>query len=233
MPLPKHERKHGFTAELPSGRKVKYRPWIVREEQEYMYATEGLVDPLEMMQHIDELIGKCIEDKTKLNELSEVDFLALVVDVRKKSKGDTHEVVFTCPHCQTVNDEVYIDLNVDLDTEAMNTDPIEVGESEYSFRDVSRDNLSKITAMDSTNKRKLYYLVYALQGVTTPDQTYTKFSEKETIEFFETMDPMEFKELSREFAKILPKFAIRKKIPCAKCEKETVVFVDKVTDFFV
>lgn len=233
MPLPKHEQKHTYTVELPSGTKVKIRPWIVREEQEYMYATEGLKEPSEYTPHIEQLIVKCIEDNTKVENLSEVDFLALAVELRKVSIGETHEIVFTCPHCKTINDEVYIDLNLDIESAAMKSEAIEVGKNEFTFKDVSRKNLAKLVAMDSSSKRELYYLIYSLVAVATEEQTYTKFSEKETIEFFETMPPGEFKKLSKEFAMILPTFAIRKVIPCEKCKKETVVFVDKVTDFFV
>ena len=233
MPLPKNEKRHGYSAELPSGRTIKFRPWIVREEQEYMYATEGLEDINEYTKHIDELLEKCIEDDTELKQLSEVDYLAFVVELRKKSKGETHEVVFTCPHCQTINDDVYIDLNTDIVQTAMEKKPIEIGDREFTFKDTSRADVEKLNKIESAEKKRLHYMVYSLASVATPEQTYGKFSVKETLEFFGTMDPQDFKKLSKEFAKILPEFAVRKVIPCEKCKKETIVFVDKVTDFFV
>jgi len=233
MPLPKNENKHNYTADLPSGRKVKYHPWIVRDEQEYMYATEGMENKDDMVPHIEELLSKCITDETLINQLSEVDFLALAVEVRKKSKGETHDIVFTCPYCETLNEGVQINLIEDVVSEGMNLDPIEVGDSEFTFHDVSRENLAKIKAMESDAKRRLYFMIYSLAGVTTPEQTYTKFSVKETVEFFETMDPKEFKILSKEFAGVLPTFVVKKKLSCQRCEKETMVFVDKVSDFFV
>ena len=148
MPLPKHNQKHTYEADLPSGRKVKFRPWIVREEQEYMYATEGLENSEGYIPHIEQLIQKCVVGDLDIMNLSEVDFLSLVVDIRKKSKGETHEVIFTCPHCQTINDEIYIDLNVDIKQKPMNTTPIEIGDSEYTFRDLTRKNLAKLKTMD-------------------------------------------------------------------------------------
>ena len=233
MPLPKHEQKKTYTVNLPSGRKVKFRPWIVREEQEYMYATEGLEDKDEMTDHIEELLAKCMLDDTKIADLSEVDFLAFAVELRKRSKGENHDIIFTCPHCEAINDAVSLSLIDDIVSEGMKKDPLEIGEYEFTFKDLSRSKLKKIREIQSESKKKLYYLIYCLAGVATPEQTYNKFSEKETIEFFETMDPIDFKQLTKDFAGRLPIFAVKRILKCERCEKDTLVYVDKVTDFFV
>lgn len=234
MPLPKHENKHSYTAELPSGRKVKFRPWIVREEQEYMYATEGLDNKDEMIPHIEELIGKCLEEDLNLNDLSEIDFLALCVELRKKSKGEQHEIVFTCPSCQAVNDEIFISLVDDVFSEGMKDRQVEVAGVEYTFKDISRADVEKLKKFESEKEKTFMYMVYSLAAVATEDQTYTNFSIAETKKYFEEeISAIDFKKLSKEFGNILPVFGIRRIIPCEKCKKETHVYVDKVTDFFV
>ena len=97
MPLPKINTPT-YELTLPSNRKkVKYRPFLVREEKILVLALES-GDQKQITDAIVQIIGDCLITKNiDVTKLPTFDIEYLFLNVRSKSVGETVEVNVTCP----------------------------------------------------------------------------------------------------------------------------------------
>ena len=97
MPLPKIATPT-YELVLPSsGRKIKYRPFLVKEEKILIIALESQ-DQQQIATAVKSILASCILTKgTKVEKLSTFDIEYLFLNVRGKSVGEQIEVMVTCP----------------------------------------------------------------------------------------------------------------------------------------
>ena len=97
MPLPKINTPT-YELTLPSNKKkVKYRPFLVREEKILVLALES-EDQKQITDAIIQIIGDCLITKNiDVTKLPTFDIEYLFLNVRSKSVGETVEVNVTCP----------------------------------------------------------------------------------------------------------------------------------------
>ena len=97
MPLPKISTPT-YELELPSNeKKIRYRPFLVKEEKILIMALES-EDMKQISNAIVQILTECILTKNvKIAELSTFDIEYLFLNVRAKSVGETIEVNVTCP----------------------------------------------------------------------------------------------------------------------------------------
>ena len=97
MPLPKVNTPT-YELVLPStGKKVKYRPFLVREEKILIMALET-EDIKQITQAVVDILTECILTKgIKFENLSTFDIEYLFLNIRAKSVGETVEVNIICP----------------------------------------------------------------------------------------------------------------------------------------
>ena len=97
MPLPKINTPT-YELTLPSNRKkIKYRPFLVREEKILVLAFES-EDQKQITDAIVQIIGDCLITKNiDVTKLPTFDIEYLFLNVRSKSVGETVEVNVTCP----------------------------------------------------------------------------------------------------------------------------------------
>ena len=112
MPLPKVNTPT-FELVLPSnGKKIKYRPFLVREEKILVMAMES-DDMKQITSAIIDILNNCILTKTiKIEKLSTFDIEYLFLNVRSKSVGETVEVNVTCPDDGETQVQMEIDLSL-------------------------------------------------------------------------------------------------------------------------
>ena len=97
MPLPKINTPT-YELTLPSNnKKVRYRPFLVREEKILVLAMES-GDQKQITDAIVEIINDCLLSKNvDVSKLPTFDIEYLFLNVRSKSVGETVEVNVTCP----------------------------------------------------------------------------------------------------------------------------------------
>ena len=95
MPLPKLSVPE-YELELPStGEKVKYRPFLVREEKILFMAMESQ-DEKEMVSSVKNIIKSCTNIKRKVEELATFEIEYLFLKIRAKSVGEYVDLYFFC-----------------------------------------------------------------------------------------------------------------------------------------
>ena len=97
MPLPTISTPT-YELTLPSSnRKIKYRPFLVKEEKILILAMESQ-DTKQIARSVKDVISKCILTKgIKVDRLSTFDIEYLFLNIRGKSVGEQIEVMVTCP----------------------------------------------------------------------------------------------------------------------------------------
>ena len=111
MPLPKIVTP-SFELTLPSnGKKIKYRPFLVKEEKILILAIESN-SMKDITRAIKDILKNCILTKgIKVDELPTFDIEYLFLNIRARSIGESIDLVITCPDDEKtkVNSTIYID----------------------------------------------------------------------------------------------------------------------------
>ena len=97
MPLPKIATPT-YELVIPSTKKkIKYRPFLVKEEKVLIVAMES-EDTKQIASAVKDVIKNCIITRgVKVEELSTFDIEYLFLNIRGKSVGEEVEVLVTCP----------------------------------------------------------------------------------------------------------------------------------------
>ena len=111
MPLPKINTPT-YQLTLPSNnKKIKYRPFLVREEKILILALES-GDAKQISSSIVDIMADCIETKgVDITKLPSFDIEYLFLNIRAKSVGETVEVVITCPD----DKKTTVDTSINID----------------------------------------------------------------------------------------------------------------------
>ena len=111
MPLPKIATPT-YELVLPSSdRKIKYRPFLVKEEKILIIAMES-EDQKQITNAIKSVINNCILSRgIKVDKLSTFDIEYLFLNIRGKSVGENVEVLITCPDDEKTQVPVMIPLD--------------------------------------------------------------------------------------------------------------------------
>ena len=111
MPLPKISTPT-YELELPStGKKIKYRPFLVKEEKILILALES-ENIKQITTSIKSILKDCIQTRgVKIDTLPIFDIEYLFLNVRGKSVSEALDLVVTCPddNKTTVPVKIYID----------------------------------------------------------------------------------------------------------------------------
>ena len=109
---------------LPSADvKVKYRPFLVKEEKVLLMASET-GNQKEMIQAIKDIVGACTFNKINASTLPIFDLEYLFLQIRAKSVGEISKFKMLCPDDKETYVETEIDLSkveVQVDDEHNNT----------------------------------------------------------------------------------------------------------------
>ena len=111
MPLPKIATPT-YELELPStGKTIKFRPFLVKEEKLLVLALES-DDSKEITNAIKAVLKDCIQTRgVKVDTLPTFDIEYLFLNIRGKSVGETVDVNIICPDDETTQVPVTIDLD--------------------------------------------------------------------------------------------------------------------------
>ena len=119
MPLPKIATPI-YELEIPSlKKKIRYRPFLVKEEKILIIALES-EDSKQIANAVKNVISNCILSKgIKVEDLATFDIEYLFLNIRGKSVGETVDVLITCPD----DGETQVPTSINLDEINVEVDP--------------------------------------------------------------------------------------------------------------
>ena len=99
-----------YETELPStGKKIKYRPFLVKEEKILLLATES-DDRKDVKEAVKTIVKSCIMSRIKIEDLATFDLEFLFLKIRAASVGEEVSMKITCLD----DNETRVDYTIDI-----------------------------------------------------------------------------------------------------------------------
>jgi hypothetical protein len=233
-----------YTLKLPStGKKIEYRPFLVKEEKILLTAMETTEDD-DMERAIrtatKHIIDNCTFGKINADKLPEFDVDFLFLNIRSKSRGEEVDMSFTCNNevdgkeCGEINSlKVMIDkVRVKFPEEDLTK--VEVTEDiGIKFKYLTTGELGRYE-QEKNNVTKLFKVIVDSIDYIYDDEKVYKGSEtpkKELLEFIESLNDVVFEKINRFFNE-KPMLNHVEKFTCKKCGYKHVIELEGLTSFF-
>ena len=226
MALPKLETPI-YETELPStGKKIKYRPFLVKEQKLLLIAQESK-DTKETMQSMTQLIDACTFNKinTLTSPLFDIEYLFL--KIREKSVGSKITIMITCPDDNETKVPVKMDLkDVNVQMTAGHTNEIKISKDiKIIMKYPLLSDIAKVEIEGSDNS-VFSILQQCVHEIHHGDTIYHKvdMTDKDLEEFIDSFSTQQF-ELVTEFFETMPKLRhiVNVTNPNTKVKSEVVI----------
>ena len=240
MPLPTITTPT-YELSLPStGKKIKYRPFLVKEEKILILALETR-DQNQITNAVKDVLKKCVITRgIKIDDLPTFDIEYLFLNIRAKSIGEDINMIVTCPD----------DRKTEVDV-TVYVDEIKVIKSKEHVKDISLDkDMTLRMKYPSLNQFIETNFDTEEESQTTVDKTfqliadcmdtvYTKedaweskdYSPNERLEFIEQLSSKQFKQVERFFA-TMPKLSHTIEVTNPNTKKKSKIVLEGLSDFF-
>jgi hypothetical protein len=226
-----------YELEIPStDEKIKYRPFLVKEEKILMMAMESKATA-DITQAVKDIVTECTFGKVKIDNMPMFDVEYIFLNIRAKSVGEVSKLKLLCPDDGKTYAEVELNLNdVKVHVGEDHTNKIELDNGmgmimNYptidSFKDSGIRDINASNMLDVISGCILQ--IYEEEGKKTYDpKDQTK---KELIEFIEQLNTKQFKDV-QNFFETMPKMKHEITIKNPKTKKESKVTLTGLNDFF-
>ena len=226
-----------YELEVPStDEKIKYRPFLVKEEKILMIAMESK-DNTQIVNAVKDIVSLCTFEKLDIANLPMFDVEYIFLQIRAKSVGEISKLKLLCPDDQKTYADVEVDLTkVEVQVEDNHTNKIELTDdmgmimtyptidsfTESGIQNINANNMldvigSCVLQIYEQNGEKVYQ---------AKDQT-----KKELTEFIESMNTHQFKKI-QAFFDTMPKLKHTIKVKNPKTKKSNDVTLSGLNDFF-
>lgn len=233
MPLPTIATPT-FELNLPSsGKKITYRPFLVKEEKVLILALET-GDTKDITRAIKDTLKACVKTRgVKIDQLPTFDIEYLFLNIRAKSVGETVKVLVTCP------DDMETQVPVEIDIES-----IQVQKSDDHTVDIEIDDQYKLRMkypsleqfvnnnFTFTEEDDVFAMVATCVDLVYDEETaYDDFTEKEMIKFLEQFNSAQFKRIE-SFFDTMPKLSHTVRVTNPVTGVESDVTLEGLSSFF-
>jgi len=238
MPLPTIATPT-YELELPStGKTLKYRPFLVKEEKLLVLALES-EDNKQISTAIQAVLKSCIKSRgVKVEQLPTFDIEYLFLHIRGKSVGEDIEVNLICPD----DNETSVPVTI-------NIDDIKVQKSKDHNKQIKLDkNLMmelKYPSLEQFVKNNFDFeegsqvdqsfevIAGCIDKIYTEEEVWSTSdcTKKEVTNFLEQMSSKQFKEVER-FFETMPKLSHEVEITNPNTKVESSVVLEGLSSFF-
>lgn len=237
MPLPKINTPT-YELVLPSnGKKIKYRPFLVREEKILIMALET-EDQKQITDAVIQILSACIMTRgVKLNELATFDIEYLFLNVRSKSVGETIKLNLTCPDDEKTNVEVDIDLDsIKIKKDKSHTNTIKLDDNlsmKLKYPSMKQFIESNFEAGEENVSNTMEVISSCIDMIYNEEESWSAsdVTKKELDDFIDQLNTKQFK-LIEEFFDTMPKLSHKIKIKNPKTEVESTIILEGLAAFF-
>ena len=238
MPLPTISTPT-YELTLPSSnRKIKYRPFLVKEEKILILAMESQ-DSKQIARAVKDVIAKCILSKgIKVEKLATFDIEYLFLNIRGKSVGEQIEVMVTCPDDgktqvpMSINiDDIKIQKDKEHSTDIQLDDQYTLRMRYPSLNEFIKNNFS--TAADMNVDDTFDLIASCIDQVYSEEESWASAdcTKKELSTFLEQLDSKQFKAIEK-FFETMPKLSHTVKVTNPNTKKECEIVLEGLQNFF-
>ena len=237
MPLPKISTPT-YDLVLPSnGKKIKYRPFLVREEKVLILALESQ-DIKQISNAVKSTLKSCVQTRgVKIDDLPTFDIEYIFLNVRAKSVGESLDLVITCPDDNetTVNAQIYTDdIEVVKDPEHDNEVPLDA-KLTLKMKYPSMDQFIKnnFDVGDVTSNEAFDIVASCIDTIYDDSDVWSASdcTKKELVEWVGDLNTAQFKEVEK-FFNTMPKLSHTMKVTNPKTKVGSEVTLEGLSSFF-
>ena len=240
MPLPKISTTT-YELELPStGKKIKYRPFLVKEEKILILALES-ENIKQITTSIKLILKDCIQTRgVKIDTLPIFDIEYLFLNVRGKSVSEALDLVVTCPddNKTTVPVKIYIDeikvvKSPDHNNDIKLDDKLTLRLKYPSLDEFIKSNFDFSSRDEGALEQSFEIIATCIDQVYNEEESWaaSDCTKKELLEWVETLNTNQFK-LIESFFTTMPKLSHTLKVKNPKTKVENDVTLEGLSSFF-
>ena len=240
MPLPTIATPT-YELTLPStGKKLKYRPFLVKEEKLLILALESK-NQAEITNSVKDVLRECVITKgIKIDDLPTFDIEYLFLNIRAKSIGEDINLKVTCPDDKET--EVKVTVYVD---------EIEVVKSKDHNKDIKLDkdmtlrmrypslsqfienNFDTEDESKTTVDKTFQLIADCMDTVFTKEDAWDSkdYTPDERLNFIEQLSSKQFKDVEKFFA-TMPKLSHTIEVTNPNTKKKNSIVLEGLADFF-
>ena len=226
-----------YELEIPStDQKIKYRPFLVKEEKILMMAMESK-SSADITQAVKDIVSECTFNKVSIDDMPMFDVEYIFLNIRSKSVGEVSKLKLLCPDDGKTYANVEVNLSeVKVQVGDDHTNKIDLGNGmgmimkyptidsfkESGIKDINPGNMLEVIStcilqIFEDEGKKVY---------DTKDQT-----KQEVIDWIEQLNSKQFKDV-QNFFETMPKLKHDIKIKNPKTKKESTITLNGLNDFF-
>jgi hypothetical protein len=241
MPLPKINTPT-YELTLPSNRKkVRYRPFLVREEKILVLALES-EDQKQITDAIIQIIGDCLITKNiDVTKLPTFDIEYLFLNVRSKSVGESVEVNITCPDDGKTKVETSINIDDIKVVKSKDHKLIVKLDDKYSMKlkypsldQFIENNFDfEMAEPNESVSAAMSMLSSCIDMIYDEEESWdaSESTKEELDEFIDQLNTKQFQEVE-EFFKTMPKLSHTLKVTNPQTGVESEVVLEGLASFF-
>lgn len=240
MSLPKIDMPT-YEITLPiSNKKIKFRPFTVKEQRNLLMAMES--DETESIQQsvFDILNNCCLTENINIDKLPIIDTEYFFINLRSKSVGEVIDAKYRCNNvvdgieCKNIMEakidltQIKVEKNDNIKNEISLNDKIVVKLKypEFSF-------VKSALKYDDVNVLTFNIIAQSIEHIFDGEQYYysNEVEQEELVEFVESLNQEQFSKIE-DFFNNLPKMRQTIEMTCGKCQFKHNIVVEGLENFF-
>jgi hypothetical protein len=217
--------------------KVKYRPFLVKEEKLLLIALESGKNE-DILRGVKDIVDACTFNKLKLGNMPMFDIEYIFLQIRSKAVGEGSTLRGLCKDDGETYAKVEVDLTkIEVQVDDAHTNKIELSDvmgvimkyptidsfTENGIEDIKPSNMLDVIVACISQ-------IYDKKGEEVYDSKDS--TEKELIEFVEQLNTKQFAEVQK-FFDTMPKLRHEVTVKNPKTKKESKIVLTGLNDFFV
>lgn len=225
-----------YTLTVPStGKQVKYRPFLVKEEKALLIAQQS-EDPVVMIDTIKSIIAACVKE-LDVDILATFDIEYIFAQIRAKSVGETVDLIFYCDTC--TDEKANIKLTFDLTKLEVEKNPNHSAKIEL-YDDVgvvmkypSIETLTQLQNIDGGVEGIFGIITNCIDYIYNSEEVFyaKEHTQKELEDFLENMTSDQFAKV-QQFFETMPRIRQEVDYNCPVCGKHHHKVLEGIQSFF-
>tara|TARA_B100002019_G_scaffold293403_1_gene320768 strand:- start:4228 stop:4944 length:717 start_codon:yes stop_codon:yes gene_type:complete len=237
MPLPKVNTPT-YELVLPStNKKIKYRPFLVREEKILIMALET-EDVKQITSSVIEILNACILTRgIKIEKLATFDIEYLFLNVRAKSVGESIDVNVTCPDDNKTTVEVKVDIDsIKIIKNKNHKDTVKLDDTlslKLNYPSIEQFIENNFESKGSEVTSTLDMIISCIDMIYNDEESWnaSETPKKDLEEFVEQLNTKQFRVIEG-FFDTMPKLSHSIKVKNPKTDVESTVVLEGLAAFF-
>ena len=237
MALPILETQ-SFDLTLPSADvKVKFRPFLVKEEKVLLQALES-EDQKQVVNALKEIVSACTFGTLSVDDLPTFDLEYIFLNIRAKSVGEVAKLKILCPDDKKTYADVEVDLTkIEVQVDDSHTNNIVVDKDKKIGIIMKYPTLGSVdpsTDFTKEQTNQIFHLIAnSIYQIYEGDKIYntTDYTKEELNKFIESLSTTAFSDI-QNFYTTMPKLIHDIEVENPKTKVKSNVTLQGLTDFF-